>query len=111
MRKQDKRKLQLKTTVKVDWSEVGSLVQSIQGRDAGRLYVTIQKQAVNRVYMVDGQHHPFNVPKLKNTKHIEWLKLIAQEDWKTIQAIQDDGAKNARIRQWIKAYKKENEHV
>jgi large subunit ribosomal protein L14e len=59
----------------IDTFEVGDLVVSTKGRDAGTTYVIINKVDSNYVRLVDGNHKKFINPKLKKTKHIKLLNI------------------------------------
>ena len=75
--------------MKVKTPELGGLVRSTSGRDAGRLFI-IQEICENGfVYVTDGMLRKVANPKKKNIKHLE-LKPVRFE---AIAAKFDEGSK------------------
>ena len=51
--------------------DVGMVVMSRAGRDAGRYFVVLQKLDENYVWIVDGDIHKIDHPKKKKIKHLD----------------------------------------
>jgi|AntRauTorcE11897_2_1112592.scaffolds.fasta_scaffold00001_399 ribosomal protein L14E/L6E/L27E len=68
----------------------GYLVESLQGRDKGRIYLVLNK--VNNLYvkLVDGTHKKIINPKLKKLKHIKPLNI-------KLDKIQHKLSENAKV--------------
>lgn len=70
----------------------GMLAYSLQGRDAGRVYV-IMKRDRQFAWAADGKKHPVAAPKRKNIKHLQLISrkvaLEQADDAVIIQAIED----------------------
>ena len=49
--------------------EVGRLVMSLKGHDAGRIYLTVGTDEKS-VCLSDGKEHRLSEPKRKNVKHV-----------------------------------------
>ena len=62
---------------------LGSVVVSTQGRDAGRIYLISQVQDKDYVFVVDGDIRKFTNPKKKRIKHLKYagatLEAIAEK--------------------------------
>ena len=48
---------------------VGSLVESIRGKDKGELFF-VKELSNSRVYLINGYNRTTKMPKIKNLKHI-----------------------------------------
>ncbi len=59
--------------------EVGQLVRSKAGRDAGRFFLIVGIKDGRTVAVADGDARPIGRPKLKNTRHIEALPIKLKE--------------------------------
>ncbi len=60
--------------------QVGQLVRSSQGRDAGRFYVVVDKIGSDEVTVSDGCKRPLSKLKKKNLKHLQkYNKFVSQE--------------------------------
>ena len=53
--------------------KVGSLVESIRGKDKGELFF-VKEITLIRVYLVNGSNRTLKMPKIKNLKHIKLKK-------------------------------------
>ena len=58
--------------MKVTVPNAGGIAESIQGRDAGTLYVICSVQG-NDVFVADGVRRKLENPKKKNVKHLRLL--------------------------------------
>ena len=56
--------------MKVKTPERGMIVESLQGRDKGRLYAVSEVLAGGKVAVVDGKKRTLASPKIKNVKHL-----------------------------------------
>ncbi len=56
----------------LDRFQVGQLVRSKQGRDKGRLYVVVAKDA-RFLYGADGEKWTAGCPKKKNPFHVQYI--------------------------------------
>jgi large subunit ribosomal protein L14e len=57
---------------------LGQLVQSIAGRDTGRIYLIVGFEPPARVWVADGRGRKTAGPKRKNIRHIRVLKTVDQ---------------------------------
>lgn len=55
----------------------GQLVQSTQGRDAGKWYVVVGELTDMFTYVADGSYRTAGQPKRKNVKHLRPLPFVA----------------------------------
>lgn len=58
-------------------SSIGELVESIQGRDKGQIFMVYKITKDGDYYLVNGDNRTFKSPKLKNGKHIKALGFVA----------------------------------
>jgi ribosomal protein L14E/L6E/L27E len=56
--------------------EVGRLVKSLKGHDAGNIYMII-KQEDDFVWLSDGDYKKLDKPKKKRIKHVEPLEKVS----------------------------------
>jgi len=59
--------------------EVGQLVRSKAGRDAGRFFLIVGVKDGRTVAVADGDVRPIGRPKLKNTRHLEAFPIKLKE--------------------------------
>lgn len=76
--------------------EIGQIVKSKSGRDAGRIFVVFDKIDDNHVLIVDGSLRRLDKPKKKKIKHLARLNLVATEIREAI--LNDRRINNAFIR-------------
>lgn len=55
--------------------DLGSIVQSIAGRDKGKLFLVVEVEE-NYVYLVDGDLRKIENPKKKKMKHLELTRYF-----------------------------------
>lgn len=60
--------------------EAGRVVQSTQGRDAGRYFIILQVLDDQFVLMADGQSRKLDHPKKKRIKHLRPKPLLVETD-------------------------------
>lgn len=61
--------------MKVKTCQKGMIVESLQGRDRGKLYAVSELLGDGRVAVVDGVKRPIASPKIKNVKHLRLSRL------------------------------------
>ncbi len=59
--------------------QLGLLVCSLAGRDAGEYYVVIGIPEANFVLVANGSNRPLQHPKKKNLRHLKPLRTVAPE--------------------------------
>ena len=64
--------------MKVNIPEPGGIAESISGRDAGRLYISLGIEG-ERLLLADGKYRSCLVPKKKNAKHVRLLPVFYRE--------------------------------
>ncbi len=85
-----------------------SVVRSLAGRDAGRLFFVFQADAES-VMLVDGKVRPVERPKRKKIKHIEF---IAAPSCKTADKLKSgDKVTNSEIRKTLAEFSRETGEV
>ena len=62
-----------------DTVQIGHLVSSIQGRDAGRFYLVVEIESEARVKVADGEGRKVESPKRKNIRHLRFYNVVAGE--------------------------------
>jgi len=89
--------------------EIGQIVRSNSGRDKNTLFIVTKLLENGYVYLVDGKYKKVQNPKLKNIKHLDDTKHVAdiQIDEKT----KDPDSQNATIRKELKRLGNEMEEV
>lgn len=55
----------------------GTTVQSLRGRDRGRLFFVLGREG-DRILVADGDLHPVRRPKKKNPKHVRSVSLTTE---------------------------------
>lgn len=75
----------------------GSVVQSLAGRDGGRLFIVLEIRE-NYALIADGKFRRLEKPKLKKLKH---LRVVSAEDL-------SEKPTNTDLRRLIEKYKEEN---
>ena len=58
--------------------DIGDLVQSLCGRDAGRVFCVVRLGEPGYVLLSDGKYRRLDHPKLKKTKHLKKIGVISQ---------------------------------
>lgn len=76
--------------------DIGQIVKSKSGRDAGRIFVVFGKADSNHVLIVDGSLRRVDKPKKKKIKHLAKLNLVSTEIREAI--LNDKRINNAFIR-------------
>lgn len=76
--------------------DIGQIVKSKSGRDAGRIFVVFGKVDNNHVLIVDGSLRRVDKPKKKKIKHLAKLNLVSTEIREAI--LNDKRINNAFIR-------------
>ena len=56
--------------------EIGDLVQSLCGRDSGKVFCVIACPQENYVFLSDGKHRRLDHPKLKKVRHLKKVGVI-----------------------------------
>lgn len=77
---------------------IGSIVQSVSGRDRKRYFVIVAREENDQsamVYIADGLLHKIERPKKKNLRH---LKIAAKGDIETACAIERGEMTNSSLR-------------
>lgn len=69
--------------------QIGRLVRSRQGRDAGRYFIITGFPEENYVYISDGAVRKLNAPKKKKLKHLE----LCPQELPTVKAKLQAGSK------------------
>ena len=66
------RKKQVPPAQPIDKSSayVGSIVEAVRGREAGRIFIIVGGGGADRVYIADGRKRRLARPKLKGIRHI-----------------------------------------
>ncbi|MDR0804898.1 MAG: KOW domain-containing RNA-binding protein [Oscillospiraceae bacterium] len=68
--------------------QVGNVVRATAGRDAHYYVITnVKTDDDNFVYIADGKQRTLNKPKLKNVKHLDFLKKIVKMEKMTDKKI------------------------
>ena len=76
--------------------QIGQLVRSTQGRDAGKLAIIIGFEDDRFVWVADGDKRKFDQPKKKNLSHLELLEEISSE---VVDSMQENGrVTNGKLR-------------
>lgn len=84
--------------MKVKTPAEGGVVQSVQGRDAGRYYVITEVLNGGFVFVADGRARTLENPKKKNVKHLRLLPHNISEE-----GILRDKSFNVRTAHYLKA--------
>ena len=80
--------------------EIGQVVKSFCGRDAGRYFLIKEILDKNNVLLVDGDIRKLEKPKKKKIKHIKKLNKVFSIDF--------ESAKDAHIRKILKSFLKDS---
>ncbi|MEF2969031.1 KOW domain-containing RNA-binding protein [Paenibacillus sp. M1] len=82
--------------------QIGQLVKTLKGRDAGAVYVIIGISDDRFVLIADGDKRKFDQPKRKNIQHLELQPMISSE---VVHSLQESGrVTNAKLRYAVNAY-------
>jgi len=65
--------------VTVTGDRLGRVVYSKSGRDQGKMFVIVQEVNDRFVMLADGDLRKIDNPKLKNTSHIQFTKMKAED--------------------------------
>lgn len=89
--------------------EIGQVVKSKSGRDKNSLYTVTKVLKNGYVEVVDGKYRKIQNPKLKNVKHLEIMKHVAeiQMDLNT----KDPNNQNAKVQKILKRLGNEMEEI
>lgn len=82
--------------------QLGQLVKTLKGRDAGAVYVIIGIVDERFVLIADGDKRKFDQPKRKNVQHLELQPMISSE---VVHSLQDNGrVTNGKLRYAVNVY-------
>lgn len=82
--------------------EVGQIVRSLRGRDAGRFAVVIRIEGDRFVWIADGDRRTFDRPKKKNRIHLEPFDYISPEVRRSLE--ETGRVTNGKLRHAIKTF-------
>ena len=85
----------------------GHVVKALAGRDNGRWFLVVGEQKGPYLMLADGRTRHMKRPKKKNIRHVRDLGLPddAPQVLKSIEAMRDDGQREAAIRTYIGRYR------
>ncbi|GIP55778.1 KOW domain-containing RNA-binding protein [Paenibacillus vini] len=82
--------------------QVGQIVKTLRGRDAGTVYVIIGIVDERFVLIADGDKRKFDQPKRKNLQHLELQSMISSE---VVHSLQESGrVTNGKLRYAVNVY-------
>ncbi len=82
--------------------QVGQIVKTLMGRDAGTVYVIIGVVDDRFVLIADGDKRKFDQPKRKNLQHLELQPMISSE---VVHSLQESGrVTNGKLRYAVNVY-------
>lgn len=82
--------------------QVGQIVKTLKGRDAGTVYVIIGVVDERFVLIADGDKRKFDQPKRKNLQHLELQPMISSE---VVHSLQESGrVTNGKLRYAVNVY-------
>jgi large subunit ribosomal protein L14e len=85
-----------------DAPQLGQLVRTLRGRDAGKIAVIVGIEDERFVWIADGDKRKFDQPKKKNVLHLELLPRISEE---VSNSLRDTGrVTNGKLRYAIAKY-------
>ena len=84
--------------------EVGAIVESKMGRDAGRKFVVVQEIDSDFVYLVDGGLRGMDHLKKKRRKHLKTTGIVVEELAAKLHA--GAAIENHEVRSWLKREEK-----
>ncbi len=82
--------------------ELGSVVYSVAGHDAGRFYVVVEIVDDKYVKIADGKLRKANAPKLKKIKHLAVQAEVAEEIGRKLS--ENQNVVDAEVRRALHAY-------
>ncbi|RIV24549.1 hypothetical protein D2Q93_06795 [Alicyclobacillaceae bacterium I2511] len=59
--------------------EIGRIVEALQGRDRGLVFVVVGRDGDRFLWLADGHRRPLEKPKRKNTLHVRMTSGFAQQ--------------------------------
>lgn len=81
--------------------EPGRVVQSTQGRDAGRYFVVLQVVDDRHVLMADGQSRKIDHPKKKKMMHLRPKPIVVNVE---LQALENKHLQDSDLRKALSAH-------
>lgn len=90
-----------------DGCNIGSLVYSRAGRDAGKEFIVINVLDDQYVYICDGTARPVEKPKKKKLKHLMLTNIVAEEIKTAI--LSGKSVSNARIKEFLQSHQANKE--
>lgn len=83
--------------------EIGSLVESIMGRDKNTIYMVADITNNGKIVLVNGDTRTFSHPKIKNAKHVKQLGFVVSHLKEKMQS--NKNIFDAEVYSSIKKYK------